>query len=92
MRDPYEVLDISPVASLDEIKSAYRKAARLYHPDKNPSADASARFREVQTAYELLGDEARRREYDVLRRRNLIDDPLQEAASLWNAYIEKVIT
>ncbi|NMG15995.1 DnaJ domain-containing protein [Aromatoleum bremense] len=92
MRDPYEVLDISPVASLDEIKSAYRKAARLYHPDKNPSADAAARFREVQTAYELLGDEARRREYDALRRRNLIDDPLQEAASLWNTYIEKVIT
>lgn len=92
MRDPYEVLDISPVASLDEIKSAYRKAARLYHPDKNPSADASARFREVQAAYELLGDETRRREYDALRRRNLIDDPLQEAASLWNAYIEKVIT
>jgi len=92
MRDPYEVLDISPVASLDEIKSAYRKAARLYHPDKNPSADAVARFREVQTAYELLGDEAGRREYDALRRRNLIDDPLQEAASLWNAYIEKVIT
>jgi len=92
MRDPYEVLDISPAASLDEIKSAYRKAARLYHPDKNPSPDAAARFREVQTAYELLGDEARRREYDALRRRNLIDDPLQEAASLWNAYIEKVIT
>lgn len=92
MRDPYEVLDISPVASLDEIKSAYRKAARLYHPDKNSSADASARFREVQAAYELLGDEVRRRDYDALRRRNLIDDPLQEAASLWNAYIEKVIT
>lgn len=92
MRDPYEVLGISPVASLDDIKAAYRKAARLYHPDRNPSADASARFREAQTAYELLGDDAKRREYDALRRRNLIDDPLQEATSLWNAYIEKVIT
>ena len=91
MRDRYEVLGISPTASPDEIKSAYRQAARLYHPDRNPAPEAAARFREAQSAYALLSDEAKRREYDALRRRNLLDDPLQEATSLWSAYIEKVI-
>ncbi|MDO9597748.1 MAG: DnaJ domain-containing protein [Azoarcus sp.] len=90
MRDPYDILGISPSASADAIKTAYRQAARLYHPDKNPSPDAAARFRDVQTAYELLGDEQKRQEYDVIRRRNLIDDPLQEATSLWSAYIDKL--
>ena len=92
MRDPYETLGISPTAAADDIKTAYRKAARLYHPDKNPDPAAADRFRSIQTAYELLADDARRRDYDLLRQRNLIDDPLQEASSLWASYIEKVIS
>lgn len=91
MRDPYEVLGVAPTATADEVKLAYRLAARLHHPDRNPAPEASARFREAQSAYELLSDETRRREYDALRRRNLLDDPLQEATTLWSAYIEKVI-
>lgn len=91
MRDPYEVLGVAPTATADEVKLAYRLAARLHHPDRNPAPEASARFREAQAAYELLSDETRRREYDALRRRNLLDDPLQEATTLWSAYIEKVI-
>ncbi|MBR0565632.1 J domain-containing protein [Azoarcus sp. L1K30] len=87
MRDPYDTLGVSPTATVDVIKTAYRKAARLYHPDKNPSPDAAARFREIQAAYELLSDETRRRDYDVVRRRNLIDDPLVEATSLWTTYL-----
>lgn len=92
MRDPYEILGISPSATADTIKTAYRQAARVYHPDKNPSPDAAMRFRDIQSAYELLGDERKRAEYDTLRKRNLIDDPLQEATSLWGAYIEKIIS
>ena len=92
MRDPYETLGISPTAAADDIKTAYRKAARLYHPDKNPDPSAAARFRDIQAAYELLADPARRRDYDLLRQRNLIDDPLAEATSLWASYIEKVIS
>ena len=91
MRDPYEVLGVAPTATADEVKLAYRLAARLHHPDRNPAPEAAARFREAQAAYELLSDEPRRREYDTLRRRNLIDDPLQEATTLWSSYIEKVI-
>ena len=74
------------------LRRSYRKAARLYHPDKNPDPSAAARFRDIQAAYELLADPARRRDYDLLRQRNLIDDPLAEATSLWASYIEKVIS
>ena len=91
MRDPYEVLGVAPSAPDEAIKTAYRKAARLYHSDRNPDSNAAARFRDIQSAYELLADPARRRDYDLLRQRNLIDDPQQEATFLWNAYIEKVI-
>ena len=92
MRDPYEVLGVTPTAADEAIKTAYRKAARLYHPDKNPDPAAADRFRSIQSAYELLADDARRHDYDLLRQRNLIDDPLQEASSLWASYIEKVIS
>ena len=92
MRDPYEVLGVTPTAADEAIKTAYRKAARLYHPDKNPDPAAAARFRDIQAAYELLADPARRRDYNLLRQRNLIDDPLAEATSLWASYIEKVIS
>ena len=92
MRDSYEILGVSPSAPAEDIKVAYRKAARLYHPDKNPDPAAADRFRSIQSAYELLADPTRRRDYDLLRQRNLIDDPLQEASSLWASYIEKVIS
>lgn len=55
MRDPYEVLGISPGASDDEIKAAYRKLAKKYHPDLNGgSAEAEAKMKEVNEAYTLL--------------------------------------
>lgn len=92
MTDPYDSLGVSPTADLETIKTAYRKAARLYHPDRNPSPGAAARFRDIQMAYELLSDEDKRREYDLQRQRNLIDDPLQEASSLWNSYLDNVIS
>ena len=61
---------VTPTAADEAIKTAYRKAARLYHPDKNPDPSAAARFRDIQAAYELLADPARRRDYDLLRQRS----------------------
>ena len=63
--DLYEALGVAKTASQDEIKKAYRKLARKYHPDKNPGDAASEeRFKEVQTAYDVLGDADKRTEYD----------------------------
>ena len=64
-RDYYEVLGISKNASEDEIKRAYRSLAKKYHPDMNPGdAEAEARFKEVNEAYDVLSDSDKRAKYD----------------------------
>jgi molecular chaperone DnaJ len=65
VKDLYETLGVSRGASQEEIKKAYRKLARQYHPDTNPGdAEAEERFKEVQTAYDVLSDAEKRKQYD----------------------------
>jgi DnaJ-class molecular chaperone len=64
MRDPYQVLGLAKTASAAEIKSAFRKLAKKYHPDQSKEARAKERFAEVGSAYEILGDEKKRAAFD----------------------------
>ena len=65
--DYYEVLCVSKSATSDEIKKAYRKLAVKYHPDKNPNdKQAEEKFKKISEAYDVLGDEEKRRNYDAM--------------------------
>ena len=91
MKDHYTALGLGSAATLADIKKAFRQQASQYHPDRNADAQAPARFRAVQEAYEVLSDETKRLAYDDNRRRNLLDDPAQSAREIWQAYFEPLI-
>ncbi len=64
MRDPYTVLGVGKSADLAEIKKAFRKLAKKYHPDQSKEPNAAEKFAEVNSAYEILGDEKKRAAFD----------------------------
>jgi molecular chaperone DnaJ len=73
-KDFYQVLGISDSASQDEIKKAYRKLAKQYHPDANPNnAGAAERFKEISEAHSTLSDPEKRKQYDQMRRYGAFD-------------------
>ena len=63
-RDYYEILGVAKTATPDELKSAYRKLALQFHPDRNKAADAELKFKEINEAYQVLSDEQKRKSYD----------------------------
>ncbi len=65
MEDLYQILGVQKTATADEIKSAYRKLAMKYHPDKNPGdKNAEEMFKKISAAYDVLGDSTKRNQYD----------------------------
>ena len=91
MTDHYSALGLAAHASLADNKQPFRQKASFYPPDKTDAPDAAQRFAAVQKAYEVLSDEAARQAYDDIRRRNLLDDPLQTAQEIWQTYTHNIL-
>ena len=70
LKSYYEILNISPFASKNEIKSQYKKLVKMYHPDVNNSIEAEEKFKEINKAAQILLDDKKRKEYDTLRATN----------------------
>ena len=66
MQNYYEILGTSKDATQDEIKKAYRQKSKMYHPDINKSDNAEAMMKKVNQAYDVLGDPAKRQQYDTM--------------------------
>jgi molecular chaperone DnaJ len=87
VRDLYEILGVTRESSVDEIRKAYRRLAREYHPDVNPDPAAEERFKEVSAAYEILSDPQKRQQYDLYGQgRGPMDFPFGDVADLFEAF------
>ena len=85
-KDYYTTLGVSKTASEKEIKQAYRKLARKHHPDVNPGdKSAEAKFKEINEAYEVLGDQEKRRKYDELGANWRAYEQAQQQGQPWGA-------
>lgn len=89
MENPYHILGVSPSASGEEIKKAYRSLAMRYHPDRSTHPNAESRFDAIKKAYELLSDPRKRAAYNQSLNNRIILDPDDEARALWLAQFER---
>ncbi len=89
MENLYNILGVSPTATQEEIKKAYRSLAMRHHPDRNSHAGSTVRFNTIQSAYTLLSDPKKRAEYDQSLDNRIILDPEYEARSLWRSLFNR---
>ncbi len=89
MENLYNILGISPAATGEEIKKAYRALAMRHHPDRNTGSET--RFNAIKKAYEVLSDPKKRNEYNLSLSNRIILDPEEEALSLWNSLYRGII-
>jgi molecular chaperone DnaJ len=85
----YNILGVSPNASGEDIRKAYRSLAMRHHPDRNTHSSAEIRFNAIKTAYELLSDPKKRAEYDQSLNNRIVIDPENEAQALWSSLFNR---
>jgi Ca-activated chloride channel family protein len=89
-QDYYAILQVDATATIEEIKKAHRLLVRRFHPDSSEEPDATERFHEIQTAYEILGDERQRAAYDRKRREmGLVPIGTDEAILAWELTVSR---
>lgn len=87
LEDLYETLGVQKNATQEEIKSAYRKLAMKYHPDRNPGdKSAEEKFKNITAAYDVLGDETKRRNYDSFGSASYGQQQYNQSYNPWGAY------
>jgi len=86
MKKLYKILEINETANEKEIKKAYRKLAKKYHPDMNKEKEAEDKFKEINAAYEILGDKKKKEEYDMYGDRMFEDGTYQNRNQNTNQY------
>ena len=89
MENPYNILGVSPTATTEEIKKAYRSLAMRHHPDRSTQPGAESRFNAIKTAYEILSDPQKKAEYNQSLNNRIIIDPENEALALWNSLFNR---
>ena len=85
-RDLYEILGVSRSATEEEIRKAYRRLAREHHPDVNGSPEAETRFKEISGAYEILGDPAKRQQYDLYGSSGGVEFPFGDVSDIFDVF------
>jgi molecular chaperone DnaJ len=89
--DYYEILGVSQGASNEDIKKAYRKLVLRYHPDRNPNdKEAEAKIREINAAYEIIGDSETRQTYERLRYGDEVRDERPDPEAVLSAMAQKL--
>lgn len=93
--DPYALLEVGPDATPEELKSAYRRMAKRWHPDRNRDPGAADKFKAIAAAFELLSDPSRRRTFEVRRGRGSLDeeflDRVATAVERGQSWAEQVV-
>ncbi len=89
MENLYNILGVSPTATTEDIKKAYRSLAMRHHPDRNSHSTAEIRFNAIKKAYEILSDPNKRSEYNYSLNNRIVIDPENEARALWSGLFNR---